>query len=74
MVEAGASIFLSTDKKRLDPPVLSMDLIYSEALFSIIKASSSSLTISDILGRKVAKGSVHAKAASTTLHIDSEWY
>ena len=43
-------IFLSTDKKRLEPPKLSMDFIYSEALFSIMNASSSSRTMSSMHG------------------------
>lgn len=38
-------------EKRLDPPKLSIDFIYSDALFSMIKASSSSLTMSAMHGR-----------------------
>lgn len=51
------AIFLSVEiEKRLDPPKLyppklSMDFIYSDALFSMIKASSSSRTMSAMHGR-----------------------
>lgn len=38
-------------EKRLDPPKLSMDFMYSDALFSMIKASSSSRTMSTMHGR-----------------------
>lgn len=53
----GITFFLSmTIEKRLEPPklyppMLSMDFIYSDALFSIIKASSNSLTMSAMHGR-----------------------
>lgn len=40
---------LSTEK-RFDPPKLSRDFKYSDALFSIINASSSSLTMSAMHG------------------------
>lgn len=69
----GITIGLSMEK-RLDPPKLSMDFMYSDALFSIIKASSNSRTMSTMHGRYAEKVSIHAKATSTTLHIASAWY
>uniref|UniRef100_A0A0A9EGH6 SYMRK n=1 Tax=Arundo donax TaxID=35708 RepID=A0A0A9EGH6_ARUDO len=51
-----------------------MDLMYSDELFSMIRASSSSLRTSSMLGRKVEKGSVHTDATSSTLHMASEQY
>lgn len=51
-----------------------MDFIYSDALFSIMRASSNSRTISTMHGLYVEYGSRHCSATSTTLHIASAWY
>lgn len=64
-------LVLSNDKKRLDP-MLSIDLIYSDALFSIISASSNSRMMSIIFGRKLPTGSTEQDAISTIRHIASE--
>lgn len=54
--------------------MLSIDLIYSDALFSIISASSNSRMMSIIFGRKLPTGSTEQDAISTIRHIASEWY
>lgn len=47
----GRTIFLSIEENLFEPPKLSIDFMYSDALFSMINASSSSLTTSSMLGR-----------------------
>lgn len=65
-------IVLSMEKP-LDTPKL-MEFMYSDELFSMINASSSSRTMSTMHGLLAEKFSIHASATSTTLHMASAWY
>lgn len=70
----GSTLFSMTIEQRLDPPRLSIDFMYSDALFSMMRASSNSRTMSTMFGLYAEKGSRHCRATSTTLHIASAWY